>query len=45
MPECARVVFHSNAEFRGITSTTEAAASMWCQEALYDPEKSFQCLV
>ncbi|MDX3753602.1 helix-turn-helix transcriptional regulator [Streptomyces sp. AK08-02] len=46
-PEYARVVFDSNAEFRGIPPTTEAAveARMRRQEALYDPEKTFRFLV
>ncbi|MFF4655083.1 helix-turn-helix domain-containing protein [Streptomyces sp. NPDC001381] len=46
-PEYARVVFDSNAEFRGITPTTEAAveARMRRQEALYDPEKTFRFLL
>ena len=46
-PEYARVIFDSNAEFRGIPPTTEAAveARMRRQEALYDPEKTFRFLV
>ena len=46
-PEYARVLFDSNAEFRGITPTTDGAveARMRRQEALYDPEKSFRFLV
>ena len=46
-PEYARVLFDSNAEFRGIASTTEAAveARMRRQEALYDPAKTFQFLI
>lgn len=46
-PEYARVIFDSNAEFRGIAPTTEAAveARMRRQEALYDPEKKFRFLV
>ncbi|MEV7788657.1 helix-turn-helix transcriptional regulator [Streptomyces sp. NPDC088106] len=46
-PEYARVVFDTNAEFRGIAPTTEAAvaARMRRQEALYDPEKSFRFLL
>lgn len=46
-PEYARVIFDSNAEFRGITPTTEAAveARMRRQESLYDPEKTFRFLV
>ncbi|MDC0769272.1 helix-turn-helix domain-containing protein [Streptomyces sp. HD] len=46
-PEYARVIFESNAEFRGIPPTTEAAvdARMRRQEALYDPEKTFKFLV
>ncbi|WNZ11491.1 helix-turn-helix transcriptional regulator [Streptomyces sp. 11x1] len=46
-PEYARVIFDSNAEFRGITPTTDAAveARMRRQEALYDPEKTFRFLV
>ncbi|MFD8911744.1 helix-turn-helix domain-containing protein [Streptomyces sp. NPDC059575] len=46
-PEYARVVFDANAEFHGITPTTEAAvaARMRRQEALYDPEKSFRFLL
>jgi transcriptional regulator with XRE-family HTH domain len=46
-PEYARVIFDSNAEFRGITPTTEAAveARMRRQEALYDPAKTFRFLV
>lgn len=46
-PEYARVIFDTNAEFRGIPPTTEAAveARMRRQEALYDPEKSFRFLV
>jgi hypothetical protein len=46
-PEYARVIFDSNAEFRGIPSTTEAAveARMRRQESLYDPAKTFQFLV
>lgn len=46
-PEYARVLFDSNAEFRGIASTSEAAveARMRRQEALYDPEKSFRFLI
>ncbi|MER6011813.1 helix-turn-helix domain-containing protein [Streptomyces bluensis] len=46
-PEYARVIFDSNAEFRGITPTTDAAveARMRRQEALYDPDKTFRFLV
>ncbi|GAB2769264.1 helix-turn-helix domain-containing protein [Streptomyces bullii] len=46
-PEYARVIFDSNAEFRGISPTTDAAveARMRRQEALYDPEKTFRFLV
>ena len=46
-PEYARVIFDTNAEFRGIPPTTEAAveARMRRQEALYDPEKTFRFLV
>ncbi|WNM35345.1 helix-turn-helix transcriptional regulator [Streptomyces sp. Li-HN-5-11] len=46
-PEYARVIFDSNAEFRGITPTTDAAveARMRRQEALYDPAKQFRFLV
>ncbi|MBM7091044.1 helix-turn-helix transcriptional regulator [Streptomyces sp. S12] len=46
-PEYARVIFDTNAEFRGIPSTTEAAveARMRRQEALYDPEKTFRFLL
>ncbi|MFJ3893890.1 helix-turn-helix domain-containing protein [Streptomyces sp. NPDC090083] len=46
-PEYARVVFDSNAEFRGIPPTTEAAveARMRRQESLYDPAKTFRFLV
>ncbi|NUS78448.1 MAG: helix-turn-helix domain-containing protein [Streptomyces sp.] len=46
-PEYARVLFDSNAEFRGIAPTTEAAveARMRRQEALYDPEKTFRFLI
>ncbi|MFI1965412.1 helix-turn-helix domain-containing protein [Streptomyces pathocidini] len=46
-PEYARVIFDANAEFRGISPTTEAAveARMRRQEALYDPEKTFRFLV
>lgn len=46
-PEYARVIFDSNAEFRGIPNTTEAAveARMRRQEALYDPDKTFRFLV
>ncbi|MFD3729982.1 helix-turn-helix domain-containing protein [Streptomyces sp. NPDC058632] len=46
-PEYARVIFDTNAEFRGIAPTTEAAvaARMRRQEALYDPEKSFRFLL
>ncbi|MFB6845964.1 helix-turn-helix domain-containing protein [Streptomyces sp. NPDC056373] len=46
-PEYARVIFDSNAEFRGIPPTTEAAVEtrMRRQEALYDPEKRFRFLV
>ncbi|MEU1183066.1 helix-turn-helix transcriptional regulator [Streptomyces sp. NPDC005820] len=46
-PEYARVIFDSNAEFRGIAPTTEAAveARMRRQEALYDPSKSFRFLL
>lgn len=46
-PEYARVLFETNAEFRGIASTTEAAveARMRRQEALYDPEKEFRFLI
>ncbi|MEV6544828.1 helix-turn-helix transcriptional regulator [Streptomyces sp. NPDC051665] len=46
-PEYARVIFDSNAEFRGIPPTTEAAveARMRRQESLYDPAKTFRFLV
>ncbi len=46
-PEYARVIFDTNAEFRGIPPTTEAAvaARMRRQEALYDLEKSFRFLL
>ncbi|MCZ9353226.1 helix-turn-helix transcriptional regulator [Streptomyces mutabilis] len=46
-PEYARVTFDANAEFRGITPTTDAAvaARMRRQEALYDAEKSFRFLI
>ncbi|MFE6194139.1 helix-turn-helix domain-containing protein [Streptomyces sp. NPDC057838] len=46
-PEYARVIFDSNAEFRGIPPTTEAAVEtrMRRQEALYDPAKTFRFLV
>lgn len=46
-PEYARVIFDSNAEFRGIPPTTEDAveARMRRQSALYDPDKSFRFLV
>ncbi|MEV6761363.1 helix-turn-helix transcriptional regulator [Streptomyces sp. NPDC051105] len=46
-PEYARVLFETNATFRGIPSTTEAAveARMRRQNALYDPEKTFRFLV
>lgn len=46
-PEYARAIFDSNAEFRGIQPTTEAAVEtrMRRQEALYDPEKTFRFLV
>ncbi|MCQ9185067.1 helix-turn-helix domain-containing protein [Streptomyces sp. IBSBF 2953] len=46
-PEYARAVFDANAEFRGITPTTDAAveARMRRQEALYEPEKTFRFLV
>jgi transcriptional regulator with XRE-family HTH domain len=46
-PDYARVIFDSNAEFRGIPSTTEAAVEtrMRRQEALYKPGKSFRFLV
>ncbi|MFJ4691964.1 helix-turn-helix domain-containing protein [Streptomyces sp. NPDC088766] len=46
-PEYARAIFDANAEFRGITPTTEAAveARMRRQEALYDPTKTFRFLV
>ncbi|BCL24219.1 helix-turn-helix domain-containing protein [Streptomyces tuirus] len=46
-PEYARVIFDSNAEFRGIPPTTEAAVEtrMRRQEALYDPAKRFRFLV
>ncbi|MEU9172203.1 helix-turn-helix transcriptional regulator [Streptomyces sp. NPDC048420] len=46
-PEYARAIFDANAEFRGIPPTTEAAveARMRRQEALYDPEKTFQFLI
>ncbi|MFC9285181.1 helix-turn-helix domain-containing protein [Streptomyces sp. NPDC057052] len=46
-PEYARAIFDANAEFRGITPTTEAAveARMRRQEALYDPAKTFRFLV
>ncbi|MFJ8010772.1 Scr1 family TA system antitoxin-like transcriptional regulator [Streptomyces fagopyri] len=45
--EYARTMFDTNAEFRGIPSTTEAAVEtrMRRQEALYDPEKSFRFLI
>lgn len=46
-PEYARVLFDSNAEFRGVAPTTDAAveARMRRQEALYAPEKSFRFLI
>jgi hypothetical protein len=46
-PEYARVIFDANAEFREITSTTDAAvdARMRRQAALYDPAKTFRFLV
>lgn len=46
-PEYARVLFETNAEFRGIASTAEAAveARMRRQEALYAPEKEFRFLI
>ncbi|MFD4571370.1 helix-turn-helix domain-containing protein [Streptomyces sp. NPDC058417] len=46
-PEYARVVFDSNAEFRGIAPTTDAAvqARMRRQDALYEPGKSFKFLI
>ncbi|WP_033312851.1 helix-turn-helix transcriptional regulator [Streptomyces iakyrus] len=46
-PEYARVIFDSNAEFRGIQPTTEAAVEtrMRRQEALYNPAKTFRFLV
>lgn len=46
-PEYARDIFDTNADFRGIPPTTEAAVAtrMRRQEALYDPEKSFRFLV
>ncbi|QOV38085.1 helix-turn-helix transcriptional regulator [Streptomyces ferrugineus] len=46
-PEYARVIFETNAEFRGIPATTEAAveARMRRQESLYDPEKTFRFLL
>ncbi|MBO4258252.1 helix-turn-helix domain-containing protein [Streptomyces griseorubiginosus] len=46
-PEYARAVFDTNAEFRGIPPTTEAAVEkrMRRQEALYDPAKTFRFLV
>jgi transcriptional regulator with XRE-family HTH domain len=46
-PEYARVIFDSNAEFRGIPPTTEAAveARMRRQESLYNPAKTFRFLV
>lgn len=46
-PEYARIVFDTNAEFRGIPPTTGAAveARMRRQDALYEPEKSFRFLV
>ncbi|MFI0139637.1 helix-turn-helix domain-containing protein [Streptomyces luteogriseus] len=46
-PEYARVIFDSNAEFRGIPPTTEAAVEtrMRRQEALYEPDKTFRFLV
>ncbi|MGW4784872.1 helix-turn-helix domain-containing protein [Streptomyces sp. NPDC004230] len=46
-PEYARIIFDSNAAFRDIPPTTEAAveARMRRQEALYDPEKTFRFLV
>jgi hypothetical protein len=46
-PEYARAIFDANAEFRGITPTTDAAveARMRRQEALYDPDKVFRFLV
>jgi transcriptional regulator with XRE-family HTH domain len=46
-PEYARVIFDSNAEFRGIPPTTDDAveARMRRQTALYDPEKTFRFLV
>ncbi|MGW0821851.1 helix-turn-helix domain-containing protein [Streptomyces sp. NPDC002845] len=46
-PEYARVIFDSNAEFRGIAPTTEAAVEtrMRRQAALYEPGKLFRFLV
>lgn len=46
-PEYARTLFDSNAAFRGITPTTDAAvdARMRRQESLYDPEKTFRFLI
>ncbi|WP_089101756.1 helix-turn-helix domain-containing protein [Streptomyces hyaluromycini] len=46
-PEYARVLFETNAAFRGIPSTSDAAveARMRRQNALYDPEKTFRFLV
>ncbi|MGW6733411.1 helix-turn-helix domain-containing protein [Streptomyces sp. NPDC055013] len=46
-PEYARVIFESNAEFRGIPAATDAAveARMRRQESLYDPEKTFRFLL
>ncbi|UUU21732.1 helix-turn-helix domain-containing protein [Streptomyces sp. DSM 40750] len=46
-PEYARVIFDTNAEFRGIPPTTEDAveARMRRQKALYEPGKTFRFLV
>lgn len=46
-PEYARVIFDSNAEFRGIPPTTDAAVETRIrrQEALYDPGKTFRFLL
>ncbi|WP_420035068.1 Scr1 family TA system antitoxin-like transcriptional regulator [Streptomyces sp. cg28] len=46
-PAYARVIFDSNAEFRGIPPTTDKAVAnrMRRQEALYEPGKSFRFLL
>ncbi|MGW1798999.1 helix-turn-helix domain-containing protein [Streptomyces sp. NPDC001984] len=46
-PQYARIIFDTNAAFRGIPPTTEDAvdARMRRQEALYDPEKTFRFLL